>query len=308
MMIGQLRGPKREGRLIGSRARGARPVFAAIIGALALAAAAPAPAQDDDGEAEREAGRKADREAEARGFAELERTYDQLIATRKAANAAAAKLQAQIDEVADETDAVAAQHRTAQKQIASIRQFNQRMRDLIASQEAELASVGAQLDRVEEVGRSVTPLMLRMIEALESFVELDVPFLPTERSERIAGLRELMTRSDVTNSTKYRQIMEAYQIENEYGRTIESYRDTVEIDGQLATVDVLRFGRVALVYQTLDGEHSAAWDRESRSWQPLPERYNAPVGQGVKIARKLLPPDLIQLPLPPPDKVAAATK
>ena len=292
--------PDREERLTGSTARSARP--AAVFAALGIAALLPAlPATGQEASARPSA-------APEPGFAELERTFDALVEARKAGNARSAKVQAQIDEIADETDVVAAQHRTTQKQVASIRQFNQTMRGLIESQEAELASVGAQLDRVEDVGRSVTPLMLRMIEALESFVALDVPFLPDERAQRIAGLRELMNRSDVTNATKYRHIMEAYQIENEYGRTIEAYRDRIEVDGRPRMVDMLRFGRVALVYQTLDDVHTGVWDGETRSWQPLPDRYTKPIDEGVKIARKLLPPDLIDIPLPPPDPGAAAAK
>ncbi len=244
--------------------------------------------------------------AQEAAFAEQQRAFDAMIEARKQGNQEAAKVQAQIDEIADEADAIAAQHRTTLKQVASIRQFNQRMRELIASQEAELASVAEQLNRVDEVGRSVTPLMLRMIDALENFVALDVPFLPKERAERIASLRRTMIRSDVTNATKYRQIMEAYQVENEYGRTIEAYRDEIEIGGQATVVDMLRFGRVALVYQTLDDAHTGVWSQETRSWQELPAGYAPKIDAGVRIARKLEPPDLIEIPLLPPSETGAA--
>ena len=144
----------------------------------------------------------------------------------------------------------------------------------------------------------MTPLMLRMIDTIEKFVAFDVPFLIEERTERIAELRKLMKRADVTSAEKYRQVMEAYQIENEYGRTIESYRGAVELGGRETTVDFLRFGRISLVYQSLDQADSGVWNQETRSWDRLDSSYRSAIRQGLRIARKQAAPDLIRLPLP----------
>ena len=40
--------------------------------------------------------------------------------------------------------------------------------------------------------------------------------------------------------------MEAYSIEGEYGRTIETYEDAIEIDGEEKVVNILRIGRILL--------------------------------------------------------------
>jgi hypothetical protein len=172
---------------------------------------------------------------------------DESRAVRREANVEGVDSQKRIESVSDETERLFARYSTALRQIDSLRVYNRQMRELADSQARELDSLDAQLDRVEEVGRSVTPLMLRMIAALEAFVKLDIPFLIDERTERAQGLRDLMKRADVTNAEKYRQIMEAYQIENEFGRTIEAYRSTLERDGKEFTADFLRFGRIALV-------------------------------------------------------------
>jgi hypothetical protein len=207
-------------------------------------------------------------------------------------------VQKRIDGISDVTDSLVSQYRTALKQIDSIRIYNGQMRELIGSQEAELASIIDQLDRVDLVGRSVTPLMLRMIDAVEKFVELDVPFLIDERTERIVELRKLMSRADVTNAEKYRGIMEAYQIENEYGRTIEAYRSTLDLGDRETTVDFLRFGRIALVYQSLDETETGVWNQQTRSWESLDSSHRSAIRQGLRIARKQAAPDLIRLPLP----------
>ena len=107
----------------------------------------------------------------------------------------------------------------------------------------------------------------------------------------------MMDQPDVSLPDKYRRIMEAYQIEMEYGRTIESYKETVQVNGMDYTVDVLRIGRLLMAFQTLDGELSGNWKSKSRKWEILPDSYNRHVQTGLKIAKKQAPPDLVQLPV-----------
>jgi hypothetical protein len=221
-----------------------------------------------------------------------------IVGERATENDQAAEIQKEIDKLSDETGDLLEQYRTALKQIDAITVYNNQMRSLIASQEAEMPSLGDQVDRVEIVGRSVTPLMLRMIAALEQFVQLDVPFLLGERTKRVADLNTIMSRADVSTAEKFRQIMEAYQIENEFGRTIEAYRGTLSVEGKEITVDFLRFGRVALVYQSLDENQSGVWNKETKSWEQLDSGYRSAIRQGLRIARKQAAPDLIRLPLP----------
>ena len=92
----------------------------------------------------------------------------------------------------------------------------------IRSQDEEMKTNDGQLREVETTAREVVPLMQKMLDTLEQFVGLDVPFLLEERTKRMATLKELMTRADVAFSEKYRRILEAYQVEMEYGRTIET--------------------------------------------------------------------------------------
>jgi len=231
---------------------------------------------------------------------ETREVLEKVIDTRAEGNKATEASQERIEAISDETDSLLAQYRTALKQIDSLDVYNAQMRDLLAAQQKELASLQDQLDRVELVGRSVTPLMILMIDAIEKFVRLDMPFLIDERTKRVEDLRLLMARSDVTTAERFRQIMEAYQIESEYGRTIEAYRSIVKLDGRESTVDFLRFGRIALVYQTLDGSEAAAWDRDEKAWKPLEASDRSAIRDALRIARKQAAPDLIRIPLPAP--------
>jgi hypothetical protein len=231
---------------------------------------------------------------------ETREALEEVIDTRAEGNKAIEASQQRIEEISDETDSLLAQYRTALKQIDSLDLYNAQMRDLLVAQEKELGSLQDQLERVQLVGRSVTPLMILMIDAIEKFVGLDMPFLLEERMKRVEDLRKLMARSDVTTAERFRQIMEAYQIESEYGRTIEAYRSIVKLDGGESTVDFLRFGRIALVYQTLDGSEAAVWDRNEKTWKPLEASDRSAIRDALRIARKQAAPDLIRLPLPAP--------
>ena len=227
-------------------------------------------------------------------------SLDDMVGVRAEGNETGAVTQAKIDELSDETGALVAHYRTTLKQIDAIDLYNQQMQDLITAQIHELASLVDQLHRVDRVGRNVTPLMLRMIDSIDRFVRLDIPFLLNERMARIAELNKTMKRADVTGAEKFRQIMEAYQVENEYGRTIEAYRASLELGDRETTVDYLRFGRIALVYQSLDESEAGVWSQETRSWVPLDASHRSAIRAGLRIARKQAAPDLIELPLPSP--------
>ena len=225
-------------------------------------------------------------------------TVKDAVGASEGMNKEAQTSQKKIDKLSDDTDALAAEYRAAIQEIKALAGYNKQLEGLIVSQGQEMESLRKQIDNVTVVGRQVMPLMTRMLDALAQFVELDVPFLPEERAERIENLREMMGRADVTISEKYRRILEAYQIENEYGRTIESYRGPGEVDGEEISVDFLRIGRLALLYQTLDGQVSGMWDNESKSWVPLDDEYRNTIQAGLRMARKQSAPDLITVPVP----------
>ena len=205
--------------------------------------------------------------------------------------------QARIDALDDETDTLTREYRAALKQLASLREYNAQLEKLIVAQKAEMVSIRQQIEDVTNVDRTIVPLMFRMIDALDQFVELDVPFLIDERRARVQNLRALMDRSDANPAEKYRNILEAYEIENEYGRTIEAYEGEMEINGEPRTVAFLRIGRVALVYQTLDGSESGAWNNVSKSFTDLEGDFDSELRAALRIAKQQAAPDLMVIPV-----------
>lgn len=226
---------------------------------------------------------------------------DPPIEARVGANQAGAESQKRVEEIATETDGLIAEFRLTNKKIESLQIFNRQLQQVIDSQNEELASLQRQIDGVEEVGRAVTPLMLRMIEALDQFVAFDIPFLSEERKDRVASLRVLMRRSDVAEPERYRRILEAYQIEGDYGRTIDAHSGTIDKDGAEVPVDFLRIGRIGLLYKTRDAKEYGVWNHQEKTWQPLdPGGWANWIDEGLRVAKKQSAPQLIRVPLPQP--------
>ena len=224
------------------------------------------------------------------------------------ANAASAESQQRVEEIATATDSLTADYRLTLKKIESLQIFNRQLTQVIDSQNEELESLQRQIDGVEEVGRAVTPLMLQMIEALDQFVAHDMPFLVQERKDRVASLRVLMRRSDVAEPERYRRILEAYQIENDYGRTIDAHSGTIDKDGAEVPVDFLRVGRIGLMYKTRDGLEYGVWDQANNAWQTLePGDYANWINEGIRVAKKQSAPQLIRVPLPQPQQAGGAS-
>ncbi|NOR81746.1 MAG: DUF3450 family protein [Methyloprofundus sp.] len=224
-------------------------------------------------------------------------TLSKTIQTENSIQKSAIKSQKNIDGLDDRTRKMLEQYRSATRQTKTLHTYNDHLKALLESQEQEMASFEQQLEQIETTQREIVPLILNMQESLAQFVKLDLPFLPEERQQRISRLKDMMTRADVTNAEKFRRIIEAYQIENDYGNTIEAYRANIELEGETSSVDFLRLGRVALYYQRLDGSETGFWNNTEKHWETLPTEYRNSIRQGLRIARKEAAPDLLTLPV-----------
>ena len=220
------------------------------------------------------------------------------INTEQAINNAAIRSQKTINKLSNKTQKMLEQYRSASHQTETLITYNKHLTDLLHSQETEKASLEQQLVDIESTQREIIPLILRMLDNLDQFISLDLPFLPEERKQRLTKLKTMMVRADVTHAEKFRRILEAYQIENDYGNTIEAYKADLTMNDVSSSVDFLRLGRVALYYQRFDGSETGYWNKEQKQWQTLSDDYRNAIRNGLRIARKETAPDLLTLPIP----------
>ena len=206
--------------------------------------------------------------------------------------------QESINGVVEGTRTITDQYRAINKEIDGLRVYNRLMTAQVQGQQATLDDIALSMDQVDVINRQIFPLMERMIDGLEQSIDLDIPFLLEERQNRIATIKETMARSDVSVAEKFRKVMEAYQIELDYGSSAEWYKQSLEIQGGVRDYNMLRIGRIGLYFQSDDSQITGMWDAAADAYLVLGNEHRGEIRKGLRMARQLIAPELLLIPLP----------
>ena len=205
-----------------------------------------------------------------------------------------AKSQSLIDSTERQTDKIVNEWKAVSKQVEGLKLYNAQKRIQIQAQLDLMDKLDEQLVQVVVMQRQIPPLAQKMLDSLESFISLDTPFRKEERQNRIDLVRSSLAKPKVTASEQVRQVLEAYNIEAEYGRKIDTYESTLN-DGTV--VNILVIGRIGMFYQTKDEQSSGRWNNETGQWDELPGSYRKPIRDGIRMAKKLAPTDMLMMPI-----------
>lgn len=208
-----------------------------------------------------------------------------------------AQSQERIDSLFEQSRELLAEYRDVVSQYEALRVYNDHVQRLVDDQNAQMDSLQRQIDGIEETRQGIVPLMYRMIDSLDEFVRLDVPIRSENRATRVERLRGIMSRSNVTDSEKFRQIMEAYQAEMDYGVALNAYQGDLTINGTTVAVDYFHLGRIAFLAQSLDQRNAWRWDNDAREWVELDSSYLNPLTQAIRMARNQTQVDVVRLPV-----------
>jgi hypothetical protein len=229
-------------------------------------------------------------------------SVDDLFDAGEARIRAAQAQQQEIDAIVEVTDDRFEEYQQLLREIEDLEIYNNLLRAQVNAQRRELNNLYRAIDEVGFIERQILPLMTRMITGLETFVRLDVPFLVEERIERVERLRTVLTRADVTVAEQFRAVMDAWMIEmDDYGRTGEVYTDEITLDSGTREVELMRIGRLALIYITPDGNQAGAWDQENGRWVTLDDEMVDEVRAGFE-AYSTETPALFVVPVPAPEE------
>ncbi len=204
--------------------------------------------------------------------------------------------QDKVDNLSDEKDSLLAEWKVVVKQVEGLRIYNAQKRAQIKAQEDRLLVLENQTKEIDTTKRLIPGVMTNIALRLEKDIKDNAPFLIDVRLGRVNQVLDILVDPTVTESERVRQVLEAVNIEREYGRTIETYEDAIVLDGEEKVVNILRIGRLALLYQLKDQSEAGVWDNELKEWVKV-EGYRIPIRDGIRMANKTAPLDLLSLPI-----------
>lgn len=218
-------------------------------------------------------------------------------------NSELADSQKTVDQLNNATNKMLQEYRAILQQKDYQQYYNFQLKQQKASQEQEITKLKNQLQELDYIEVAIMPLMQSMLVALEEFVALDIPFHQQTRMDGLQKLRSRINSGSLSLPDKYRLLLEAWQIEHDYGRSVETWRGRLSgstglTSDESLSVDYLRVGRTAFYYLTLDEQQLAIWNNASKSWQPLPDTIAPQLKRSMQIASERIAPELMPLPIP----------
>lgn len=226
--------------------------------------------------------------------ADLQNSLDVVEATNRSAE----QSQAKVDALSRETRILLEEYRSLKESAEYQEAYTRELQNLENAQRAQIESLNLQIAQARITRQRILPLMRSMVDTLEKFVVLDLPFHQQERISAVMQLRQRLDRPDIPVSARFRLLLEAYQLEQDYSRTVEAWRGPLQRDGENLSVEYLRLGRTALYYQSLDRQLSGYWDQQLQDWVTLDAAHNRALAVAMRVARNQTAPDLLALPFP----------
>lgn len=205
--------------------------------------------------------------------------------------------QNRINQTIAETERLQREHKSVSKDLKETNINLLHQEKVHTLQLSKLQELEIQLSQISKTENSLVPMILDLIDWLDNHVNKDLPFYINERLDRIEMLKQNAINPDISISQLYHSVLEAYQIENEYGYSIDTYKHTIEINNKEIETQILRIGRTALYYLSFDATHGGYWSTKEQRWKPVETPILKEISQGIKIANKQIPPSLLTLPL-----------
>lgn len=219
-------------------------------------------------------------------------------AVQSKTNQASAVSQQRIDTSAEKALSLEAEIEQLREEVSNLKIYRDHLSSIVDSQTQEVNSLNEQIEQVAQTRQGVVPLMYHMLGGLKEIVANDKPIRKAQREERIAKLDAMMSRADVADAEKFRRILEAYQIEMDYGTRLGVYQGKIELsENEQIKADVLYLGRVSLVARSLSGESFWSWSQQEKAWQPVGVEQKTELDKAFALANKQIAPSMLTLPV-----------
>jgi hypothetical protein len=169
--------------------------------------------------------------------------------------------------------------------------------DYVKRIKENIAALEAKKLEARQLRENLEPYLEDAVDRLDAFIKKDLPFLIGERQQRINFLHNTLNDYHLELGEKLRRVFEALSVEATYGKMVTASDETLKIEGIDTEVTIFRLGRLAMYYQSIDGEKIGIFNPEKRNWEPLGKEYDREIRRALEMARRERTVQLIQLPL-----------
>ena len=213
-------------------------------------------------------------------------------------NTASAQSQTRISHSADSTLSLRSDIEQLEEEVKNLDVYRKHLEALVKDQHSELSNIDQQISDIEQTRQGVVPLMYKMIDGLKQTVKNDKPIRIEQRNLRIEKLETMMTVANVSDAEKYRRILEAYQIELDYGIKLGVYQGKITLDDdKTIEVNILYLGRISLIARNFNQDKYWAWEQKEKAWTLLDSSLNSDLNHAYAVANKDVAPSLLTLPV-----------
>ncbi|SHO56172.1 hypothetical protein VQ7734_01941 [Vibrio quintilis] len=224
--------------------------------------------------------------------------FDKAKSVQTQTNRASAKSQQVIDKSASASISLKTEIEQLNEEIRNLTVYRDHLDALVQNQNEEARNLNSQISGIKQTRQGIVPLMYQMIDGLSETIAGDKPLRISQRHQRVSELKKLMTRADISEAEKYRRILDAYQIELDYGNKIATYQDEISLSGQASVAaDILYLGRLALLARSPDHQRFWSWDIQSGQWIEGDLSYLTDINQAYSLANHQTAPGLLTVPV-----------
>lgn len=175
---------------------------------------------------------------------------------------------------------------------------NKKFEQYVEHKKSTIVELKRQQQQMNLLRQELEPFLDRRLEQLRAAIATDLPFLQQERQERLTFLDQSLTDPDLALSEKLRRVLEALQVEADYGNSVEVTEEKVPLNQSEALVQILRLGRIGLFYLSYDGHSGGQWSLDQQQWLPLDDAYLSTVQTTIDIIKQKRSAELVDIPLP----------
>ena len=93
----------------------------------------------------------------------------------------------------------------------------------VANQKGQIASLREQIKNVGATKKTVGPMILKMVAAIDAEMNTDLPFKEAERFNRLADVQDTVSDASAPIGEKMRKVLGLYDAELGYGNSVSAY-------------------------------------------------------------------------------------